>query len=269
MRQNRCWGTQFVALVALVLVSRPLGVCAAREPSDLERQLARIGFAERLKGVALVDLEKQCLSLIPDHNTPAQRGQIFAKITSIYAERGFTSDQDPRITKTITYAAKALEQKLDAATACQMYTWWAGAVMRQSWKYREARFREGRPKALVLCLKGLKLALDNDAPEEHPGGPPALDRISVAPGTLGFDELMVKHEQQIKAREEWDVLVKLYVQRRALTQQCIAMYARQPHDLDEFLGEAGKVLVGHEDVVLNIAEQIQERIAALEPPRAQ
>jgi len=185
------------------------------------------------EGTDWAKLEAECLKLVKDHNSPGESGKIYATIALIYSEKGYSSSEDLRIPKALKYCKKALEYPLEVTTACRMYGRWADSLMVTYWSYPEEEFVKRRREAIVLCLTGLKLALDNKAPKEYPKAPP-VGKYHIHPekGPI-YEEAVRKHKQQLAARKKWELENKLYFQRKALTHRCVSLYSHKPYDTDE------------------------------------
>ena len=231
----------------------------------LNQHLAVIRSQNKGKETNWAKLEAECLKLVKDHNSPEEKGEIYATIALIYAEKGYTSREDVRIPKALEYCKKALQHPLDATTACEMYGRWAGALMVTYWSYAEEDFVTVRQEAIVPCLTGLKLALDNKAPKEYPKAPPPVSKYD----NPGDKELVNRHKEELAAQKKWQFLEKLFFQRKALTQMCISLYSHKPYDADELRNLAQKILKNHEGVVNELIGQVEARIAELEAPSTQ
>ena len=232
----------YVLLICLVL-------CAAEEISTLDRQLSTIRYSQRNDDTNVSILETECLNLVADHNAPSDKGKIYATIASAYSDRGYGPDDDPnRPARTYQYAMMALEYPLEPLTACYMYTRGSDGVMAQSWHDPNIPFIEARDKAAELCLKGLKLALDNDAPKEFPPSLGPVARFGVGPGTP-LEGVIRWHNRQIEAREKWLCEAELYGLRQGLFKRCVFLCSRKPHDREAFKNKAKKILKGHEGIV--------------------
>jgi len=230
------------------------------QSTPLDADLARIRHSDRWRGVDLPELEARCLKLIADHNSPREKGKIHATIALIYSEGGYKSSEDPRLPKTAAYARKALEYPLDVLTACQMYGSWVDSVSIPSRKYEREQFARMRQNAIVLCLKGLKLALDSGAPKER-RPLPDVPRLHISPEHPQYSQMMEDRRQRVAAREKAESENALYVQRWALSRRCITLYSRAPYDVEQFRSEGRKVLAGYDRVVAEIAVEIEKGIA--------
>ena len=133
----------------------------------IERQLAAITSKDKGEGTDVNSLESSCLELLSKYNSREDKGLIYSKIALMYSGKGYTSANDARIAKTAEYCKKALDYPLDAVTACEMYGRWAGSLTVKYWKCTQEEFVKGRQDAIMPCLTGLKLALDNKAPKER------------------------------------------------------------------------------------------------------
>lgn len=243
------------------------------DPNDaLARRLTRIRADSRAASVDKAALESRCLELLADYNTPSQRGKIYAAVAAAYSERGFgvSTDRATSIAKTIEFATKALDCPLDVPTACHMYGRMTDALIASGKEAPADKWPQIRRAAIVPCLKGLKLALDNKAPRERPQSPPkvTVPNIIRIGGTQTDQERRRRYEEQLEARRQYDRMEELYSQRRVLTQLCAALYARPPYDSDEFRTYAQQILVGQDEGLSEIIRCVNEQIELMKnPPR--
>jgi hypothetical protein len=260
-----------VCVIAIFSVSR--GIASADPNEVLKKQLMEIRAGGRTIAEDSAALESRALQLIRDHNTPSEKGMIYATIASVYSDRGFGSSDEGqrRAGKTIEYAKKALDYPLDVLTACRVYGRLTGGLSATGMRGApKDRWREVRREAVVPCLKGLKLALDNKAPRERPKPPPQVP----IPSGPTFDERVLeewkrKHEGHALAVKQYWYLSELYEQRWALTQRCAGLYSSEPYDLEEFRSYAQKYLGGHDEVVKDLVQLVESRIAVMRGPVAQ
>lgn len=231
---------------------------------QLNQRLATIHVKNKGEGTDWAKLEAECLKLVKDHNSPGESGKIYATIALIYSEKGYSSSEDLRIPKALKYCKKALEYPLEVTTACRMYGRWADSLMVTYWSYPEEEFVKRRREAIVLCLTGLKLALDNKAPKEYPKAPP-VGKYHIHPekGPI-YEEAVRKHKQQLAARKKWELENKLYFQRKALTHRCVSLYSHKPYDTDELKCLANVILIKYDDVVQELLAEVEGEIARKE-----
>jgi hypothetical protein len=208
-------------------------------------------------------LEAQCLELVKDHNSPAGKGEIYATIAFIYSEAGWYSSEDVRIPKALKYCKKALEYPLETIAACRMYGGWTDCLMVEYWKHTEDELVKIRQEAIVPCLTGLKLVLDNNAPEKLPP-PSVVGKYNVDPDRPDYEKLMKKHQEELAAHKKWQFLKELYFQRKAFTQRCVTLYSHKPYATDELKLTAEKILRGHEDVAKGLIAEVETEIARIE-----
>jgi hypothetical protein len=251
------------AVIAVCLMSS--GAAGADPNEAFTKRLMEIRAGGGTGTQDAAKLEAEGLQLIPDHNTPAEKGRIYATIALVYCERGFgrcpPEETKVRLAKTIEYTNKALACPLDAPTACNMYGRLSDAINVSARGGPKDKWPEARRAAIVPCLKGLKLALGHKAPKERPDSPPAVGVpfILTPDGRLPEDE-RERYEKQRAARKEYDRLRELYFQRWALTQRCGALYSREPYDAPECRAFAEKILVGHEEAVNEIMQLVEAKI---------
>lgn len=255
---NSKWLTCLMISVILFLA------CPASFSSEsdgkLAQQLARIRSQNKGEGTDWGKLEAECLTLIQDHNSPEEKGKIYATIALIYAEKGWSSSEDIRIPKALKFCKKALDYPLEATTACKMYGGWADSLMVEYWEHAEEEFVKLRREAIVPCLTGLKLALDNKAPKKLPP-PPAVHVYTISPSSPDYEKLMNKYKQELAARKKWEFESQLYFQRKALTQRYVSLYSHKPYDIEELQHFADQILKDHPDVVEELLTEVKGKIA--------
>ncbi len=257
------------ACVILVWMAGP--VIASDDPNAvLERRLVEIRAGSRTASEDPCALEARCLLLLGDYSAPSQRGMIYATAASVYSERGYSSSlgekkQQQQLAKTTVYAKKALEHPLDALTACRMYGALGDAITIGGRKGPVDKWPEVRREAIIPCLKGLKLALDNKALKDRPS-PPLFTIRHVLSGssTLTPQDAneTARRERQLAARKEYERLRDLHVQRQALTGRAVSLYAEEPYDTGEFRVLVRKMLPGHDEAANELVQLVEARIAA-------
>jgi hypothetical protein len=251
-------------IIFIICVACLIGF-SMEEHEELNQRLGAIRSQKRQLGewADWGKVEAQCLELIKDYNSPGERGKIYTTIASIYSQEGWHfASEDPRIPKAIKYCKEALKYPLEVTAACEMHGRLAGAMLVKYRNSTEEEFVKIRQEAIVSCLTGLRLALDHNAPKDHPEPPPPVGKYD----SPDDQELMNKHKQQLAARKEWQFLEKLYFQRKALTQRCLSFYSHKPYATDEFKLTAEKILKEHEGVAKELVAEVQAEIARKEEP---
>jgi len=240
-------------------------VCVAHgvadETANLDRRLRVIRYAPTDVYPELAKRESECLNLIPDHNAPSDQGKIYATMAFLYSDRGYGPDDDPNMAaQAFRYSMKALEYPLEPLTACYMYTRGSDALVAQSRSDPNQTFEEAREQAADLCLKGLKLALDNNAPRESPPSPGPATSLTSTPGTP-VESLVEWHNRRIEARERWLYETEFSGLRQGLFRRCIMLSPRKPHNREMFRKKVQKILEDR-------AHTAAELIAALDAHNA-
>ena len=226
--------------------------CSAGEISNLDPRLRTFRYSVRNDDMNLAILETECLTLIPDHNAPSDKGKIYAAMAFIYSDRGYGPDDDPNMAaQAFRYAVKALEYPLDPLTACYMHARASDALVAQFRSDPNKPFREAREQAADLCLKGLKLALDNNAPKEYPNAPAAFSSINIELGTP-LQRMIKLHNRQIEARGKWLYETEFSGLRQALFKRCLSLYPHKPHDREAFRNKVQKILKGHDQTAAEL-----------------
>lgn len=229
-------------------------VCASADNvSHLDRRLRTIRYRERKDDTE--QLEMECLNLIEDHNSPLEKGKIYSTMTYLYSDIGYGPDDDPNIAiKTFQYSMKALTYPLDPQTACYMYTRGSDAVVAQSWRNPEKSFLEIRGKAIELCLKGLKITLDNKAPKEYPQYP-EIDTSISSEREPSSERLTQIQTRQIEAHEKWLYKTELYSLRQGLFKRCLSLNSHPVYH-GIFKTKARKILKGHEETIEELLDAL-------------
>jgi len=225
---------------------------------QLNQRLAAI--SSQNKGVGdWGKLEAECLNLLKEYESPEDKGKIYAAIALTYSKSGYSSREDIRIPKSIKYCKKALQYPLEVTTACEMYGRWTGALMVKYWDSEKEEFVKRRQEAIVPCLTGLKLALDNKAPKKRQP-PPAVGIYHISPSSPHYQKVMKKYKEELAARKKWEFENKLYNSRRALTQSCVSLYSHEPYDTDELEQLASEILKDDE-AIREILAEVRSKIS--------
>ncbi|MBN2456452.1 MAG: hypothetical protein JXB29_07975 [Sedimentisphaerales bacterium] len=253
---------QLVLAVALLSTISITGFSMeVNDPNEiLQKRLAEISVRNKGKETDLTKLETDCLALIQDYNSPAQKGKIYAEIAKTYSKKGFDGRNDVRITKAVNYCKKALEQPLDVITACEMHGRLTDSMIVSFRTLPQSQFVELRREAVVFCLNGFKIALDNNAPKEQQPSP-AVGIYNIEPNDPDYKKVMEKYQAELADQKKWEFESKLYFQRQVLTELCVCLYSHKPYDTDELEKFARDSLRGHEDVVDELMAKVHERIS--------
>jgi len=243
-----------------IIILPGCGISTGVKEDELCDRLAKIhGQSKGTDFENLEKLETECLRLLKEYDSPEHKGKIYATIAFIYSESGFWI-KNIQLPKTIEYCKKALQYPLAPLTACAIYGKWTDALMCRYWSYPKEEFVKRRREATVLCLTGLKLALDNNAPKEMPEGPPMVSKYECPTDSPEYQEILREHEEQLRARRRWEIETELYFQRGALTQRCVSLYTHEPYATDELRRLAGEILKGYDAVVEEILTEVEAKI---------
>lgn len=239
------------------------GVFATTRKEKLTKQLTVIRADGRVRHVDPCTLEVRFVDLIQDYNTPSEQGMIYAAAAFSYCEQGFGrgGERETRIAKTIEYASKALENPLDVSTNCRLRGYLSDALIVRSKRRPTNERTEALRAATIICLEGLKLALDNNAPKEMPTPPTSLVYNVLTPDKDAQEKLRQKREERAAAFEKYRQLRELWKQRQALTLLCIDRCSDKPDAIEQFRATATRILDGHEEAVNDIVRQIEARAA--------
>lgn len=243
-----------IFVISLIVVDGLLmkNVSNAAE-EELSQHLAKICSQERGEGTDWGKLEQECLKLLEEYDLPEDKGNIYATIALIYSKSGF-SRKDIQVPKTIEYCKKALQYPLEVVTECNVYSEWVDALIAKS-NLAGERFVGERQEIVILCLKGLKLALDNKAPKDRQP-PPAVGRYTITPDDSDYQKYMEKYKEGLAARKKWDFENKLYRQRKALTGRIVLLYSFPPYATDELSYFAEQFLKSNNDVIKELIAEV-------------
>lgn len=229
------------------------------DPNELmEKHLAQINANN--KGYKTTDynvLESQGLVLLKDYNSQAQKGNIYAALAHLYSDKGFPPKNeggDIHVLKTKYYSQKALDYPLEPIVTCEMYGKLSGAMINSLQDKTMDEFVKLRREAIIPCLKGLKIALDNNAPDEIKT-PPASERYRIIQDGTENDQIKLKQQMQMTARKKWELDKNFYIQKIGLEQKCILMYSKDKN-IEEFRQIAQDILRGYQDEIDKIAADI-------------
>ena len=230
--------------------------CPANEVSDLDRQLQAIRYTEWKDGTDSAITEAMCLALVDDHYSPADIGKIYSTIALIYSDRGYGPDVDSNTpARAYHFSTYALEYPLEPLTACHMYTRAADALVAQSRHNPTKPLVEVREEAIELCLKGLKLATENNALIEYPKPPDTVKRTGAA--------IRIRLERlahMADARDQWLRDIEFCGLRQGLFRRCISLSSHKSFDQGTFEKKARHILKAYEKIA-------GELIAALDAER--
>ena len=211
-------------------------------------------------------LETQFLALVVDHNSPEEKGMIYAAIALECGGQGSRdpNDRDMLLGKTIEYANRALDCPLETVTRCTVYHRLGGAMLLKGRFSAKDQWEQARRDSASILLAGLKLALENGAPAEWPAPPEQVvfPYNYIAPEkTPAQMEAERRYEEYMEADRAYRRLYDLFNERSALTQNLVNAYGREPYDPGEFRTLAEKELAGYDEVVDDIVSQIEAMIA--------
>jgi len=261
--------------MVIFLLGLPRTSCANLD-EEFKKQLQKIRGKSIMKGSLknLETLEVQCLKLIKDHNSPTEKGMIYATVALVYSGKGYrlSNEGETKLAKTLEYGKKAIEHPIpDVLINCRVHGELTGAMFIKARRGPKNKFAEARRAAIVPCLKGLKLALDNKAPKKRPDLPPPMlvPHILTPHKGPAYEKAMEKYAKQLAEWKRYKYLCKLQLERWALAKQCKTIYSEEPYDTQEFRKYAQKILVGYEEAVNDLIGQIEKRIQDKERRRAE
>jgi len=253
----------FKSLVSIATIVCILSAFLSGETLDpnvsLERSLSTIAAKDKGEGTDVRNLENACLNLLEKHNSPQDKGIIYAKIAFVYSGKGYSSPNDMRIAKTKEYCKKALTQPLEPITSAEIYSCLAGAQTAYKWNRPNQEFTKARKESIENYLTALKVVLDNNAPAEKTE-PPGVGKYDINPANPDYDKVVQKHQQELTVRQKWNSDQKLYILRRGLIGQCVDLYSHRPYDTEELETYAREMLKGHDDVIDELIAKVNERI---------
>jgi hypothetical protein len=234
---------------------------AVAEPNEvLAKQLTAIRADNRSGNADPNELGMRCLKLIQDHNSPAEKGMIYATAAFIHSEKGFgrPSEREGRLAKTIEYANEALKYPLDVHTACRLYGYLGDALALKGRNASKDIWLHARQEAVGAWLKGLALALDNGAPREMPAPPLVTGANVFAPDGRRLEET-ARREEQKAARTQYE-RCDTFTCSVSTDEPCATLCSQKPLDVDQFRVLALRILDKHPDAVNELVQEVEARI---------
>ncbi len=187
------------------------------------------------------EVEQRAQALLDQFKKPEEQALIYYTVTLIYSQTGQTH---PR--RTAHFAEKTAALPLDPVKKLKTYIWWGDALQ---WEHRRSKgeaYAKAREAATAAYLKGLKLCLDYNVPEQRLEPPdPQPNPNGDGPGgqadreSAGQDGARIQH---IK------LLNSMVLHRDSLEKQIIDLHLRRQPDLDELKRLADEILKDKEAV---------------------
>jgi hypothetical protein len=219
-------------LVACVLVGYGLGAGPLLADDDaLGRRLNQIDMERNGLMTDTNKLVNECLKLLDENSSSKDKGEVFAQVAVIYAQNGLTEPE-----KAAEYCEKALKNPLETTTAAQMYVFWADALQVKHRHASRGEFSAARRETAVICLRGLKVILDQHVPDKRQALP-LVQRFDCEspPDSPEHQRLSRKNQEQVAAREKVMAQNTLILHRDALTEKTRVLYSRSPRADGELL----------------------------------
>jgi hypothetical protein len=251
----------------LLLAVSALGMVPPWETKGLPwdpfpRSIGRITAQNDGTEATLARLEPQLLALLQDHQSPEEKGIIYASIAHMYAQKGYTPPDDPRTAKRLTYVKLALQQPLDPLNVCRMYSIWSDSGF--SFSLPPEKLATARRKAALIALMGLRSALEHAPATKVPV--PAVDGYVVDGPSVDVRASEAENRRQMEANVHARHLNELLEYREAFVRRCLDLYSRRPYDPEELRDFSEILLAGHDDVVKDIMEKLAARMEKMAPP---
>jgi len=213
----------------------------------------------------LSKLEPQLLALLQDHQSPEEKGVIYASIAEMYAERGYTPPDDPRTANKVKYAKLALQHPLDPLNVCRMYSIWSDSLL-SSYPPPE-ELRAARRKAALAMLLGLRSALEH-APASKVPVPPVEVKTTDTLDAKALEAEDAENRREMEANVQARRLNELIDYREAFVRRCVELYTQRPYDPEELRSFSEILLAGHEEAVKDIIDKLAARMEKMAPPTA-
>lgn len=206
--------------------------------AELDRSLAKIGLKLISQSPDLNALETEYLKLLEMYKLPEEQGKIYYALAHMYAQHG--EQYTPKVAE---YCERALKFPLEPIEAIRMYVYWGDALWT---KYRDAPAEEfvgARLQIASLYLNGFKLVLAHQRTNDA-GSPPSVDGYLYLGPRSGpeYDEIVRKHDAQVKARQEWDQQHTVVWDHKVLVEHIVRIYAREPRNEAELRKLAQEIL---------------------------
>ncbi len=247
----------------LMLSSVTVGVYSEEDTISLqvyplEQTLARIRSGNMGAGTDRGRLEEECLKLLEEYESRADKGKIYTAIAYIYSSKGYAplaEDIIQQALKAAEYCEKALQYPLEVIDACRMNIYWADALKIVNYDSAGDTFAAARREIVMPYLAGLKLVLANQtATERQPPPPVNLYDHSGSEDDPVYKEMVEKHKAEVAERKRVMLQNRLIRYRSVVTQGIVHLYSRKPYATDELRQFAGKVLKDREAIREIIAE---------------
>ena len=220
----------------LLLPPNPAPAHADADGITLKQRLAGVDAQRDARKENSAQLERECLNLLSEESSPADRGLVYTQIARIYGIR------DPD--KAISYGAKALQLSLDVETTCKVHTVIADAL---EVKRRVAHDEEAREITISLwkvCLEGLDFVLRQNPPAAR-RDVPAVNRFDCGADDEACKELIEKHRQEMEDRKRVELDNELVLYRGIFLEKCGALYSECDDETRAALRQTADRLIGN------------------------
>jgi len=210
----------------MALTPSPSG---AEELPTLQSRLEEEAKKECIRGQTdLGTLEARFLDLLRKHDSPTEKGQIYAATAFLF----FRTDASEYLPEILEYSKKALAHPLPPVEATLTYRRCADALM---FKYSGAKgeaFTAGRREMASFYLNAIKVAVDN----------------------MGTTPRNVKSYMLPPLQNE------LLIQRHGVSELLVGLYTRQPYATQE-LKRLATEIVKNDKAVDELVQDIEDHIA--------
>jgi len=194
---------------------------ATEEASALKKRLQEMDALRTGANTPFQEIEKQARDLLGQYTLPDDRAKIYFELAHIYAQSGIRLHPE----RVIRYGRLALASERDPVRRGVLYSYLGSAAEIDP---TQLTFAGQRAQAAVVWLQGYRELLPLHLPVVAPELPVVekLDVDALDPSQLASARL--KHEAQMKARQEAERLQQLVAHRDIFVRQLKETYAREP-----------------------------------------
>jgi hypothetical protein len=245
-----------VLCVGLTIALASMLLTPARAQT-LNELLYAIDQMRDFKNTPFAQVEAQAQTLLAAYPDPADRASIYYTVASVYAQSGQVHPA-----KTAAYAEKAMALPLDDVRKLQLAIYWGDAIQVRHRGVRGDELAQARRRAVEPYLDGLKLAVDQDLPDEAPDLP-MIERFEYTGPRNDpvYQQMLQKRQAQIQARQMAQFQRQMIQHREVLKDQIVYLYTRFPFQTEELRQLLQDRLQDHPQVIADMVSRV-ERITA-------
>jgi len=181
------------------------------------------------------------LKLLEHFDSPEAKREVYANLAELYvAATEYNPDHADRAAE---FFKKAFQYPgMDILGACRRYRLWSRALVSDYYHRGEEEYAAARRRAIIPCLRGLKLVLDNRIVGSIEGLPPVAHDWPRPQTPEEWDAYRDRFYRECQRRNA-GVQRMLEVYRGELLELATSLYADRPHDDDELQQFARDILL--------------------------